>query len=367
MKRKICWIIPTLDEGGAEKQLCLLAQAIDRNRFEPLVITLSRSGPRKVALDNAGVPVIEINKRGKLDLFAWFRLTKAIQNFSPDIVHTWVFAANSYGRAAALRCKVPIVFGGERCVDPWKTLFHNVIDRYLAKRTHGIITNSQGVVDFYAQRGIDPQKIFVIPNGIGPSDAPAISRLEACNRMGVAPDRFLIGTVGRLWMQKGHKDMIWAGEMARVLQEKTNLVIVGDGPEREHLEHYRDQVRASSVRFLGHRSDATQLIPHFDLYWNASHYEGQSNSILEAMLAKVPVIASDIAGNRDLVQHDQTGLLFPVSDVGSLMKLTARLIESKAWRERLAHNAFDRITNEFSIAKMVARHEELYSHVDVAS
>ncbi len=364
MKRKICWIIPTLDEGGAEKQLCLLAQGINRDLFEPLVITLTRCGPRKALLDSAGVPVIEINKRGKLDLFAWFRLVKAIKNFSPDVVHTWIFAANTYGRAAALRCKVPVVFGGERCVDPWKTMLHNVIDRYLARRTNGVITNSQGVVDFYAQRGMDSQKFFVIPNGIGPTEAPAISRLEACNRMGVATDRFLIGTVGRLWLQKGHKDMIWAGEMTRVLHENTTFVIIGDGPEREHLEHYRDQVKAAKeVRFLGHRSDAAQLIPHFDLYWNASHYEGQSNSILEAMLAKVPVIASDIAGNRDLVQHDQTGLLFPVSDVGSLMKSTARLIESKEWRERLANNAFDRVVNEFSIAKMVTRHEELYSRI----
>ncbi len=362
MKRKICWIIPTLDEGGAEKQLCLLAQGIDRNRFEPLVITLTRSGPRRSSLDKANVPVVEINKRGKFDLAAWFRLTSAIKKFSPHVVHTWIFAANSYGRAAALRCKVPVIYGGERCVDPWKTAAHGWVDRFLAKRTTGIITNSQGVVDFYSQRGIAACRFVIIPNGVAATEASAISREEACQRMGLDSNRFLIGTVGRLWSQKGHKDMIWSGEMVRVLHENTTLVIIGDGPDRERLEHYRDQVKAArEVRFIGHRSDAAQLLPHFDLYWNASHYEGQSNSILEAMLAGVPVIATDIAGNRDLVQHDQTGLLFPVADVGALMKLTTRLIESKEWRQRLADNALDRVTHEFNVAKMIARHEELYS------
>jgi glycosyltransferase involved in cell wall biosynthesis len=362
MKRKVCWVIPTLDEGGAEKQLCLLAQGIDRDRFEPLVITLTRSGPRRSILDKAKVPVVEINKRGKFDLPAWFRLTSAIRKFSPDVVHTWIFAANSYGRAAALRCKVPVIFGGERCVDPWKTALHGWIDRFLAKRTTGIITNSQGVVDFYAGRGIAANRFSIIPNGVEPTDNPAITREEACQRMGVDPNRFLIGTIGRLWPQKGHKEMIWSGEMVRVLHENTTLIIIGDGPERERLEHYCDQVRAAKgVRFIGHRSDAALLLPHFDLYWNASHYEGQSNSVLEAMLAKVPVIATDIAGNRDLVQHDHSGLLFPVADVGALMKLTTRMIEAKEWRQRLADNAFERVTNEFSVAKMISRHEALYS------
>ncbi len=275
MKRRICWIIPTLDEGGAEKQLCLLAKGIDRDRFEPLVITLTRSGPRRAELDSAGVPVVDIHKRGKLDPTAWFRLLKAIRSFKPDLVHTWLFAANSYGRAAALRCKVPVILGGERCVDPWKTLKHDLIDRWLAKRTAGIVTNSSGVVDFYAARKIAREKFHIIPNGIEPPSAPSITREEACSRLKIDPRRFVIGTIGRLWPQKGHKEMIWAAEMMRVLHENTSFVIIGDGPDRERLEHYRDQVRAAKeVYFIGHRSDAAQLLPHLDLYWNASLYEG---------------------------------------------------------------------------------------------
>jgi glycosyltransferase involved in cell wall biosynthesis len=149
--------------------------------------------------------------------------------------------------------------------------------------------------------------------------------------------------------------------MLRILHESSSLVIVGDGPERQRLEHYRDQVRAAEeIRFIGHRSDAAQLLPHFDILWNASLYEGQSNTILEAMHALVPVIASDIPGNRDLIQNGTTGLLFPASDVGALVKTTARLIESPELRRNLALSAKARVENEFSVRKMIERHENYY-------
>lgn len=361
MKIRVCWIIPTLEEGGAEKQLCLLAKGIDRSRFEPLIIALTRGGPRLVDLTNHGISVVEINKRGKLDPWAFVRLVQAIRVFAPQIVHTWLFAANSYGRLAAIRAKVPVIFAGERCVDPWKGTSHRMIDRFLAKHSDGVIANSPAIVDFYSGRGIAREKFHIISNGIESPNFAAISREEAATRMGVDPNRLLIGAIGRLWLQKGHKDMIWAAEMLRVLHETTSLVIIGDGPERQRLEHYCDQVRAAKeIRFIGHRSDAAQLLPHFDIFWNASLYEGQSNAILEAMQASVPVVASDIGGNRDLIQHQVTGMLFPASDVGSLMKNTSRLIESVELRMQLAENAKHQIETHFSLTQMIEGHEKIY-------
>lgn len=360
-KIRICWIIPTLDQGGAEKQLCLLAQGIDRDVFEPLVITLTRSGPRLEELQAANCPVVHINKRGKFDVGALGRLVKAIKSFKPHIVHTWIFAANSYGRLAALRAKVPVIFGGERCVDPWKKTYHHWIDRYLTKRTTGIITNSSAISDFYVSHGHDRSKFHVIHNGIPAREPSTISRSEAAKRMGLDPNRRWIGAIGRLWQQKNYKDMIWAAEMLRVRYDSTTFVIIGDGPERQRLEHYCDQVRAAQqVKFLGHRQDADQLLPHFDLFWNASLYEGQSNSILEAMQAGIPVIASNIAGTRDLIEHEKTGLLFPVGDVGELMKTSARLLDDPKLRLSLLEAAKKSIESNFSVENMVTKHEDLY-------
>lgn len=360
-KIRVCWIIPTLDQGGAEKQLCLLAAGLDREKFEPLVITLSRSGPREKELIDSSCPVQHINKRGKFDFGAYLRLSRAITQFKPDIVHTWIFAANAYGRSAALQANVPVIFGGERCVDPWKKSYHHWIDLYLTKRTTGVITNSSAITDFCVAHGHDRKKFHVIHNGIPIRNCGTISRQEAANRMGLDPSRRWIGAIGRLWQQKNYKDMIWAAEMLRVRYDNTTFVILGEGPERERLEYYCDQVRAAQqVTFLGHREDAADLLPHFELFWNASLYEGQSNSILEAMQDGVPVIASDIAGTRDIIEHERNGLLFPVGDVGELMKSSARILDSTNLRTALCNAAKETINCHFSVKALVTKHEALY-------
>ena len=118
MKLRVCLIIPTLDQGGAEKQISLLARGLDRNDFEAIVIVLTRTGPRESELLESGIAVHHIHKRAKLDPFAWLRLRKLLKQLKPDIVHTWLFAANAYGRSAALSAKVQMILGSERSVDP---------------------------------------------------------------------------------------------------------------------------------------------------------------------------------------------------------------------------------------------------------
>ncbi len=103
----ILHIIPTLDRGGAEKQLSLLVPRLPRDRFNVHVALLTRSGPLREELQDHHVPVIEINKKWKLDPGAYWRLRREIARLQPDLVHTWLFAANSYGRQAALACRVP--------------------------------------------------------------------------------------------------------------------------------------------------------------------------------------------------------------------------------------------------------------------
>ncbi len=107
------------------------------------------------------------------------------------------------------------------------------------------------------------------------------------------------------------QDLIWAGgEMMHVADADTWYVIVGDGPDLQRLQQFRDDTRAdNSVRFVGHRTDAVELLSAADVLWNGSLYEGQSNTILEAMALGIPVVASDIPGNRDLIEHEKSGFL----------------------------------------------------------
>lgn len=358
---RILFIIPTLDRSGAEKQLALLAPGLAREGFDVHVCALTRGGPYEETLRSTGIPVTIIGKSWKLDPRAYWRLKSHIQSLRPDIVQTFLFAANSYGRAAALSAGVSRVFGGERCVDPWKQWYELAIDRKLARRSEGIVVNSAGVRDFYVSRGISVEKFRVIPNGIGPMKPSDLTRAQLLNELGLPAGTRLIGAVNRLWPQKRVKDLIWATDLLTVVRDDVHLLIIGDGPHRARLERYCDLVQIGDrVHFLGLRDDVWRLMPHFDCLWLASAYEGLPNCIMEAMACGVPVVATDIPGNRDLVIHGETGYLVPIGDRAGFTRHTNRLLDDAELAERLANAGRNRIEREFTVERMVAAYDALY-------
>lgn len=362
---KIALVIPTMDRGGAEKQVVLLAIGLRNAGYPVCVVLLTRDGPRSRTLRDAGVEVVVIGKKFKADLSALWRLIRWMKSWQPDVVHTWLFAANSFGRVAAKVAGVPVIIASERCVDPWKRNWHFLIDRRLEKWTHAITTNSEGVREFYHQHGIGLTKFEIIPNAVETELATApvrtIDPAAARQRLGVEEQRKLILAIGRLWPQKRVRNLIWAAELIGTLRQDTTLVIIGDGPQREELLRHRDAVsRAQHVRFAGARDDVAELLPHADAFWIASEYEGQSNAVIEAMLAGVPVIASDIPGNRDLVIDDQTGCLFGLGDEAKLVEKTNEILNNSDLKTRLTEAAKRRIQTEFTLSAMIQHHVRLY-------
>ncbi len=361
MRLKVCFIIPTLVKGGAEKQLTLLAAGLDRARFECQVVVLTQSGPYEAELRRRGIQVHVIGKRGKVDVTAYWRLVRKLKEIKPDVVHTWLFAANSYGRMAARRAGVAVIIAGERSVDPWKQWWNFAVDRYLLKFTDAIVTNTSAVSGFYVNHGIAADRFTVIPNAVLPPTQTPLTRAQVFERLKLPPKSLLVGAVGRLWKQKGYRELLWSGELLRVALRDVCVVIVGDGPELDKLLHYRDQVGADeAVRFVGHRDDAAELMTGFDMLWNGSLYEGQSNTILEAMAGGVPVVASDIPGTRDLVVHDVTGLLYPLGDVGTLTRISNQLLREPERRAAMSVAAKQRIAEHFSLDGMISQHASLY-------
>jgi glycosyltransferase involved in cell wall biosynthesis len=354
-----------LDRCGAEKQLVLLAAGLPRDQFDVHVCALTRGGPLEQPLREAGIPVTIIGKSWKIDPWAYQRLKRHIARLQPDLVHTWIFAANAYGRLAAQAAGVKHLLAGERCVDPWKQWHELAIDRYLARGTERIVTNSSGVRDFYVERGLPADKFVIIPNGVPAfSFAAPAAREDVLAELGLPADARLIAAINRLWPQKRVKDLIWAADLLKIVNPSAHLLIVGDGPQRWRLEQYRDQCEIRDcVHLLGQRDDVPRLLPHCDCLWLGSAYEGQSNAILEAMSAGLPVIATDIAGNRDLVVPDQTGYLVPVGDRAAFARRTNALLDDPELARRLGAAGRQRVLTEFSVDKMVARHAALYQEL----
>ncbi|MDO4558361.1 MAG: glycosyltransferase, partial [Planctomycetia bacterium] len=290
------------------------------------------------------------------------------------------FAANAYGRTAAWLEKVPVIIGAERCVDHWKSGYGFAIDRFLARRSSAMTTNSSGVVDFCADHGI-PRSLFqVIANGtpeyVSPypdAESVTFAKRLLCESLEIPEDSRLILLVARLWPQKRIIDAIWAADLLKVVRDDVHLLVIGDGPQRERIEMFRYECRIEDrVHLMGYRSDVAELLPLGDVLWLPSAFEGMPNAILEAMAAGLPVVASDIPGNRDLVVHGETGFLVPTGDAAPLSthvnktiargfaKNTLSLIESPERARAMGDAGRKRVGTRFSVPEMVSAHVSLY-------
>ncbi|NOX55767.1 MAG: glycosyltransferase [Planctomycetes bacterium] len=363
---RVLQLIPTLDGYGAEKQMTLLACGLPRDQFEVHVAVLTRTGPYEARLRAAGVPVCFLHKRLKFDPFALWRLKRLLDRWQPDILHTWLFAANSYGRLVAGGRDRPRVIVSERCVDVWKAGWQRWLDRRLIERTHRLVANSASVARFYRDLGMPEPRLVVIRNAVEvPDDSgqplPAAQRQRLLAHLGFPQDAKVVGYVGRIARQKRVDDLIWAAELLRRIDDRAWFLIAGDGPERDKMQRFAEQVGvAERIRFLGHRDDVPQLLRLIDVFWQASDFEGLSNSVMEAMAAARPVVVSDIAPNRELVSDGETGLIVPVGDRLGFAKAAAGLLADPERAGRLGQAAQQRMKADFSVSRMIDAHAELY-------
>jgi glycosyltransferase involved in cell wall biosynthesis len=367
---RVLLVIPTLDQSGAEKQFTLLATGLPQDQFEVHVVALTRGGPFVEELARHGISVTILNKRWKFDPFCLRKLARLIRVLKPDVIHSWLFAANSYCRMVAGGRGQPAVIVSERCVDSWKSGWQLALDRWQIPRTARLIGNSNSVANFYRQQQFPDDRIQVIPNGIelppvrpDPSD-PKLGA-EVCDRraerFGLPKDAKIVGFVGRLARQKQVMDLLWSLVLLKDADPRISLVLVGDGPERDGLERFVHESNLEEhVRFLGHRSDVDQILPLFDVFAMTSGFEGMSNSIMEAMATGLPVVASDIAANQELVYDGVTGFLFPVGDRTACARALLFLFEHPDRAKQMGIAGRERMATEFSVEKMVAEYAETY-------
>ena len=355
-------LIPTLDRSGAEKQMVLLAKGLPRDRFRVEAAALTRLGPLETELKRADIAVTLIGKPLKIDPFSLVRLTRFLKDRKFDVVQTWVFAANSYGRAAARRAKVPVVVTAEMAVDLWKTRGHLAIDRHLAGWCDKVVGNSNAVADFYRKAGLPESKLMVIPSGIEPGDPPEINVGRAAVRaeFGWPADVPLVLFAGRLMAQKGVDDLIAALDVLQHIRPHLKTLIAGAGPLRGELEEMAHAFQLDErVRFLGHREDVPGLIAASDLVVLPSLYEGMPNILLEAMRFRKPVVATAAPGTTEVVVDGETGLLVPIKTPLALAKAIRIVIDDPERARRYGEAGRARVEAEFGVNAMISRYADL--------
>lgn len=358
---KVALLIATLEQAGAEKQLSLLARGLPRDAFDVDVIALVRGGYYERELRDAGIRVHVLGKRRKLDPRALLALRALVRRIAPDVVHAWMFTANAYARLALGGRDAPPVIASERGPDDWKSAWQHRLDRLLVARTSRLVVNAEVVARQAAARGFPAERIRVVPNGIDTIRPPAHG---AEITPALRPGARLVGYVGRLAPGKRVEDLVEAVALLRAEIPDVILLVIGDGPERAALERRaRERGAGDALRFLGHRPDAAALVAGLDAFWLASENEGMSNSLMEAMAAGVPVVVSDIPGNRELVVDGLTGCTAPLGDPRAFADATARLWRDPARAAAMAAAAAEHIRRELSVERMVERCARLYHEV----
>jgi glycosyltransferase involved in cell wall biosynthesis len=234
----------------------------------------------------------------------------------------------------------------------------------LIERTDRLIGNSAAVAEFYQSIGYPADRLSVIPNGIDVPEPTPFDRDALLAELEIPSGSQVIGFVGRMAKQKRVDDLVFAMALVAILRPETHLLLIGDGPERDKLMKFaRDIDIDHHTRFTGHRADAARLLRVMDVFWIASDFEGQSNSAMEAMAAGLPVIASDIPPNRELVIDGETGFLVKVGDRVGFQQFADRLLADPELARRLGDAGRERMRKHFSIDNMVQSHARVYRDV----
>lgn len=352
---KIAFVIDALRVGGAERMLFDLAHSLPKNEFSCRVYTIVERGELAVEFERAGIPVQNIGKQGKISLGTIRGLREAWKEWRPNVVHTHLFAGDTYGRIAAWRSGIPVVTT-EHNMNLDEVGVKQFIRTMLPWCTDQIIAVSQAVKDYSVNvEHISSKKISVIYNGVDPVRfSPGHQPLSH-----TIP---IVGMTSRLHPNKGHEFFLQA--LAQLPAESYQAVIVGSGAEQERLEKLAKTLGIQAqVRFAGLVQDVPHALREIDLVVLPTLQEGFGLSAVEAMMMAKPVIAFDTGPMQEIIEHAKTGWLIPAKDVTALSQAIHLFLSDARLRQRLGGAAHAAATQKFSLQRMVQQYVDLYQRL----
>jgi glycosyltransferase involved in cell wall biosynthesis len=363
MKRtRILFIIDELDVGGTEQQIVELVRGIDRNQFEPHVCCF-RTGAKAREIADLGVPVRHEPKSHKADPGLIVRLASFMKRERFDVVQTYLWTANTWGRLAARLAGVRYVVASERNVDIWEEAYKRLLGRWLARSTDRVVANSEAVRRYLLERGgLPAEKVVTIYNGVNLDRfRTACDPTQRRRELGIPDGAILAGCVARLEPAKDHATLLQAIALLGQRRPDLHLAIIGDGSQREPLARLASELGLRErVHFTGFRTDSAEWLQSVDLSVLSSVKEGLSNTVIESMAAARPVVATAVGGNAEVIREGETGFLVPARQPAELAEALARATESPEAMRRLGIAGRDRVESFFSVRAMVRRTEQLY-------
>ncbi|MBC2704234.1 glycosyltransferase [Desulfobacula sp.] len=376
-KTNICFFLGSFQSGGAEDHVLQTMQHIDTNKFNCFLSVLSASGQLKEKFYNLDVPIWAANNfRFKFlwKLFWFTRLlsyVKFLRTNTIKIVHIHLVGAYKFALIGALLAGVPVriitwhnIY--DRSVIKWnykkpRSVFKNLKFIFTVKVasviSHKVIAVSNRVKNlnsnFYK---ISPKKVFVVHNGIDGS------------RFNLQPkksskDKFLIGSVGGLQPQKGYMVALEAIRQIVSIYPQVEYNIIGDGAERHSLEAFiRQYSLDENVHLLGWQENIPDELAKLNLFLMTSFHEGFSIALLEAMVSRLPIIATDVGGNGEAIVHKKSGVLIPPNNVTKVIESIDLLINDTDQRNAFGNAAQKRFLSNFTVTSMADKLADIYQN-----
>jgi glycosyltransferase involved in cell wall biosynthesis len=356
-------VVLSLWPGGTEQLVVEICKRTSE-QFRPVVCCLDEPGSWGADLARRGIEVVALRRRPGFHPSLGYQIARVAAERGADVLHCHHYSPFVYGRLAKLvRPGLQVIFTEHgRYNDGPPLPKRKAVNPWLARIPGPIYAVSSALRDHMVAEGYPSHRVGVIHNGIDPGPLPgAVERQRARAALNVDPDTFLVGTAARLDAVKDLPTLIAAFKALRESHAAARLVIAGEGQERRNLEQQIDEMGLRNVvSLLGHREDVRALLPGFDLYVNSSISEGISVTILEAMAACVPVVATRVGGNPEIVAEGVNGFLVPARSPMALAGAMRRLADTPGARETFARAGRRTVERDFRIDAMVNKYAGIY-------
>jgi glycosyltransferase involved in cell wall biosynthesis len=365
---RILFLSTSMGMGGADSQLLSAARVMMARGHEVIIVSLTPLGPMGLQARALGIRTESLEmRRGVPDPRGLVRLARMTRDWRPDVVHSHMVHANLLARALRLLAPVPALV----------STIHNIYEggrlRMAAYRlTNGLVDHmtivSQAAADRFVDEKIVPARLLtVVPNGVDTASIRAVpAEAGAALRRSLGLDGcFVWLAVGRFEVAKDYPNMLRAFALVRMRHPEAVLLLVGRGslqPETEALA--RELGLNQGVRFLGVREDVPVVMRAADAYVMSSAWEGMPMVLLEAGAAGLPIVATSVGGNREVVLDQQGGYLVPPRDAEALGSAMVRLAELPEERRRtMGRRGREHIERSYGLERVAERWEEIYRDV----
>lgn len=361
----VAHVVLSLAPGGTER---LVIELSKRSGAARGVICLDAPGPWATELTDAGIPVVSLGRRPGFRPSVGWRVARAARQLEARILHCHHYSPFVYGRLAALVAPhLRLVFTEHgRLSDARPSLKRRMVNPLLARFQGSIHAVSHDLKTHMIAEGFPADRIDVVHNGVDPGRPTSDADVAAARaRLNLSADHLVVGTIGRLDLVKDFETLLHAAAMLRDRYPTLRLVVIGDGPERDRLRELAGRLELNGTgHFTGHRDEARELLPAFDIYVNSSISEGISLTILEAMAASRPIVATAVGGTPEVVQHGVTGLLVQSRSAADLATAIAKLLNSATVRKSMGESGRRLVEREFSLTRMIGEYVRIYESVE---